>query len=90
MTPCQFEQVFKAAAKRDLNTLSYNEAMNNLDHQLEWLAVTTREIKLLKEKECWVECEWSEASIKDQQIIPCTWVFFVKYNHTGEITKYKA
>ena len=47
MTPYQFTQVFKAAAKRDPDTLSFDEAMIDLEHLKEWLAAAAKEIKQL-------------------------------------------
>lgn len=75
MTPYQFTQVFKAAPKQDPDTLSYDEAMADLEHLKEWLAAAAKEIKQLEAKGCWVECLRSEAEQNGQKVIPCTWVF---------------
>ena len=54
----------------------------------EWLAAALKEIRALESKACWVECLKSEAG--DEPIIPCTWVFSLKHNPAGEVTKFKA
>ena len=90
LAPKHFDFVFKAASKKDPDTLSYDEAMNDAEYQVEWMAAAAKEIKQLEEKGCWVECQKSEAHNKGQQIIPCTWVFRIKRSPDGEILKRKG
>ena len=75
VTPKHFNVVFKAGSKKDPDTLSYDEAMNDTEFQVEWMAAAAKEIKQLESKGCWMECQKSEAHEKGQRIIPSTWVF---------------
>ena len=88
LNPHQFAQVFKAAKGKNLDILSYEEAMSDYENLKDWLASALKEIRQLEKKGVWVECKKSEA--KGQQIIPCTWVFRYKRNPAGEIIKCKA
>ena len=88
--PTTFEYVFKAKANRDPDTLTWDEAMNDIEHLTEWREAAAKEIKQLEDKECWVECQKSEAERNGKQIIPCTWVMRIKRSPSGDITKQKG
>ena len=88
LSPHQFEQVFKAAGKKNPGILSYKEVQRDYDNLKEWLAAALKEIRQLEKKNVWSECLRSEAN--GRQIIPCTWVFRYKRNPAGEIIKCKA
>ena len=82
-------QAFLAAAKaKDPDNFTYNEAMNDTDHLESWRAAADKEIRQLESKGCWEECLRSEAS--EEQIVPCTWVFRLKRDPAGDITKRKG
>jgi hypothetical protein len=49
------------ASNSDPNTLSYNEAMADVDQEL-WIAAAKREIKSLEEHGTWTEADASEAT----------------------------
>ena len=89
LRPDLFGQIFKAKANKDPNTLSYDEAMND-EHIIEWREAAAKEIKQLSDKKCWEECLKSEAKAKGEPIIPCTWVFRVKFSPSGDPLKRKS
>ena len=90
VTPGHFAHVFKAGSKKDPDTLSYDEAMNDIENLKGWRLAAAKEINQLKDKGCWEECQKSEADTKGQKIIPCTWVFRIKRSPSGDIIKKKA
>ena len=90
VTPKHFNVVFKAGSKKDPDTLSYDEAMNDTEFQVEWMAAAAKEIKQLEAKGCWVECQKSKAHEKGERIIPSTWVFRIKRSPDGNIIKRKG
>ena len=47
-----------------------------------------KEIAQLEEKECWEECLKSDAPAREK-ILQCIWVFRIKRNPAGDITKHK-
>ena len=77
---------FKAKSKQDPDTLGWNQAMNSPDSE-KWVEAAKKEIEELEGKLTWKEVPMSMAKSK---IIPGTWVFRVKRNPSGDITKYKA
>lgn len=88
MSPHNLERVFKAAKNKNPDLFSFKEAMHDRKHLRKWLAAALKEITQLETKGCWEECMKTDAV--DQKIIPCTWVFTLKRNPAGEITKRKA
>ena len=90
VTPRHFAHVFKAGSKKDPDTLSYDEAMNDLKNLKEWRLAAANEIKQLEDKVCWKERQKSEANTKGQKVIPYTWVFRIRCSPAGDIIKKKA
>ena len=76
---------FKAASS-DPDTLSYDEAMRDVDAD-KWLDAAESEIHSLERQGTWVEVPINEAQSK---ILPVTWVFRRKRTPDGQIKKYKA
>lgn len=72
------------------DTLTFDEAMRDVKNLTAWRLAAVKEITELQAKECWEECLKSEAIDKGKQMIPTTWVFWLKRNPAGEITKFKA
>ena len=62
----------------------------NDEHIIEWREAAAKEIKQLSDKKCWEECLKSEAKAKGEPIIPCTWVFRVKFSPSGDPLKRKS
>ena len=77
---------FKSKVKQDPDTLGWNQAMNSPERE-KWCEAAKKEIEELEGKLTWIEVPMSKAKAK---IIPGTWVFRVKRNPSGEVTKYKA
>ena len=90
VTPRHFANVFKAGSKKDPDTLSYDEAMNDIENLEGWRHAAAKEINQLEDKGCWKECQKSEAETNGQKVIPCTWVFRIKRSPAGDIIKKKA
>ena len=90
VTPRHFANVFKAGSKKDPDTLSYDEAMNDIENLKGWRYAAAKEINQLEDKGCWKECQKSEAETNGQKVIPCTWVFRIKRSPSGDIIKKKA
>ena len=80
--------IYAAAKNKDPDTLSYDEAMSDWEHLAMWRAGALKEVTQLESKDCWDECQKSDAN--GEPIIPSTWVFRRKRNPAGDITKYKA
>jgi len=70
----------------DPDTLTYNEAMADLDRDC-WLELMLVEITSLESMEAWDEAFTDEARTR---ILPGTWVFRRKRNFDGMVTKFKA
>ncbi|CAJ1959927.1 unnamed protein product [Cylindrotheca closterium] len=77
---------YKARATKDPDVFTYNEAVNGPNSK-KWTAAAKKEIEELEGKLTWIEVPMSKAKTK---IIPGTWVFRVKRNPSGEMTKFKA
>ncbi|CAJ1937225.1 unnamed protein product [Cylindrotheca closterium] len=77
---------YKARATKDPDVFTYNEAVNGPNSE-KWTAAAKKEIEELEGKLTWIEVPMSKAKTK---IIPGTWVFRVKRNPSGEMTKFKA
>jgi hypothetical protein len=75
------------ASNSDPDTLSYDEAMSDLDNKVEWQKSAVKEVLALVEKGTWDEVDISTAK---SRILPGTWVFRKKRNGDGEIIKYKG
>ena len=90
VTPRHFAHIFKAGSKKDPDTLSYDEAMSDIENLEGWRHAAAKEINQLEDKGCWKECQKSEAESNGQKIIPCTWVFRIKRSPSGDIIKKKA
>ncbi|CAJ1969872.1 unnamed protein product [Cylindrotheca closterium] len=77
---------YKARATKDPDVFTYNEAVNSPNSE-KWTAAAKKEIEELEGKLTWIEVPMLKAKTK---IIPGTWVFRVKRNPSGEMTKFKA
>ena len=55
VTPRHFARVFKAGSKKDPDTLSYDEAMNDIENLKGWRFAAAKEINQLEDKGCWKE-----------------------------------
>jgi hypothetical protein len=77
---------FKAAAS-DPDTLSFDQAMSDIEHVTKWMEAAAKEVASLEKNGTWKEVSILEAKTK---ILPGTWVFRRKRSPDGEITKYKA
>jgi hypothetical protein len=77
---------FKAAAS-DPDTLSFDQAMADIEHVTKWMEAAAKEVASLERNGTWKEVSMLEAKTK---ILPGTWVFRRKRSPDGEITKYKA
>ena len=77
---------FKAAAS-DPDTLSFDQAMADIEHVTKWMEAAAKEVASLEKNGTWKEVSMLEAKTK---ILPGTWVFRRKRSPDGEITKYKA
>ncbi|CAJ1947016.1 unnamed protein product [Cylindrotheca closterium] len=76
----------KARATKDPDVFTYNEAVNGPNSE-KWTAAAKKEIEELEGQLTWIEVPMLKAKTK---IIPGTWVFRVKRNPSGEMTKFKA
>ena len=76
---------FKVAPS-DPDTLSYDEAMHDMDAD-KWLDAAESEIRSLERQVTWVEVPINQAQSK---ILPGTWIFRRKRTPDGQIKKYKA
>jgi Reverse transcriptase (RNA-dependent DNA polymerase)/GAG-pre-integrase domain/Zinc knuckle len=77
---------FKASTG-DPDTLSWDQATNDVEHRDEWMSAALKEITALEEHGTWIVDEQTNAKSK---ILPGTWVFRRKRAPDGTITKYKA
>jgi transposase InsO family protein len=76
---------FKASSTNP-DTLSYDEAMGDVDRDL-WIEAAKKEIKSLEEHGTWTEVDFSEATTK---ILPSQWVFRRKRTPDGNVKSHKA
>jgi hypothetical protein len=81
-----FPTAFKAAAS-DPDTLSFDQAMADIEHVTKWMEAAAKEMASLEKNGTWKEVSMLEAKTK---ILPGTWVFWRKRSPDGESTKYKA
>ena len=81
--PCAYQ----TTKKKDPDTLTWNEAMNDAAHVDDWRAAALKEIRELEAKDCWDVVSKSSAKGK---IIPVTWVFRRKRSPDGQFRKFKA
>ncbi|KAI2509754.1 hypothetical protein MHU86_4607 [Fragilaria crotonensis] len=77
---------FKATAS-DPDTLSFDQAMADIEHVTKWMEAAAKEVASLEKNGTWKEVSILEAKTK---ILPGTWVFRRKRSPDGEVTKYKA
>jgi hypothetical protein len=77
---------FKAAAS-DPDTLSFDQAMADIEHVTKWMEAAAEEEASLEKNGTWLEVSVSEFKTK---ILPGTWECCRKTSPDGEITKYKA
>jgi hypothetical protein len=76
---------FKASSS-DPDTLSYEEAMTDVDREL-WIEAAKKEIKSLEDHGTWTEVDASESTTR---ILPSQWVFRRKRTPDGNVKSYKA
>ena len=74
------------ASNSDPDTLSYDEAMADVDREL-WIEAAKKEIKSLEDHGTWTEVDISEATSK---ILPSQWVFRRKRTPDGNIKSRKG
>ena len=79
--------VYKAS-NSDPDTLSFDEAMNDVDSE-EWRKAALKEIEQLQEKGTWREISIHEVP-SGETVLPGTWVFRRKRTPDGTIKKYKG
>ena len=72
----------------DPDTLSFNEAMNDVDSD-EWRKAALKEIQALEERGTWIEVDIKSVPSKET-ILPGTWVFRRKRTPDGTIKKFKG
>jgi hypothetical protein len=77
--------VFKASHS-DPDTLSYDEAMADVDREL-WIESAKKEIKSLEDQGTWTEVDISEAT---SRILPSQWVFRRKRTPDGNVKSLKG
>jgi hypothetical protein len=83
-----YPAAYKATAKSDPDTLTYDQAMAEPeDQRVKWIEAMEIEIKELESHTTWDEVNIQDAKTK---ILPGTWVFRRKRTPDGEIRKYKA
>jgi hypothetical protein len=74
------------ASNSDPNTLSYDEAMADVDTEL-WIAAAKKKIKSLEDHGTWTEVDISEAT---SRILPSQWVFRRKRTPDGNVKSHKG
>ena len=78
--------VFKATPS-DPDTLTFDEAMRDVNNIAKWMGAASKEISSLEKNGTWKVVPIIDARSK---ILPGTWVFKRKRTPDGEISKYKA
>ena len=68
----------------DPDTLSYDEAMSDVEHLDKWMQAAAAEIESLEKNATWIETTKENAK---SRILPGTWVFRRKRTPDGEISK---
>jgi hypothetical protein len=82
-----YPTAFKAVAS-DPDTLSFDQAMADIEHVTKWMEAAAKEVASSLEKNgTWKEVSMLKAKTK---VLPGTWVFWRRRSPDGEITKYKA
>ena len=79
--------VYKAS-NSDPDTLSYDDAMSDVDKDM-WRKAALKEILALEEKGTWIEVSINDAP-SNETILPGTWVFRRKRTPDGTIKKFKG
>jgi hypothetical protein len=74
------------ASNSDPDTLSYDEAMSDVDRDL-WILAAKKEIKSLEDHGTWTEVDVSEAT---SRILPSQWVFRRKRTPDGTVKSHKG
>ena len=74
------------ASNSDPDTLSYDEAMADVDRKL-WIAAAKKEMASLEDNGTWTEVELAEAT---SRILPRQWVFQCKRTPDGNVKSHKA
>ena len=69
------------------NTLSFEEAMSDVENIQNWMRAAEAEIKSLEKNGTWKEVPTADAM---SRILPGSWVFRRKRTPDGAISKYKA
>ena len=75
------------ASTSDPDTLTYNQALANIDSKEEWKQAMANEIQQLENHGTWEQVPISDAKGK---ILPLTWVLRRKRSPDGEVKKLKA
>ncbi|KAI2498513.1 hypothetical protein MHU86_15973 [Fragilaria crotonensis] len=75
------------ASVSDPDTLTFEEAMSDVENIQNWLRAAEAEIKSLEKNGTWKEVPTADAK---SRILPGTWVFRRKRTPDGAISKYKA
>eukprot|EP00978_Attheya_sp_CCMP212_P011088 scaffold27118_cov29-Attheya_sp.AAC.2 len=80
-------QVFATRAVTDPDTITYEQAMANIEEREQWRIAAQNEIAQLVENHTWEEVPLTSAQTK---VLPVTWVFKRKRTADGTIKKYKG
>eukprot|EP00978_Attheya_sp_CCMP212_P022105 scaffold65528_cov69-Attheya_sp.AAC.1 len=80
-------QVYATRAVTDPDTLTYEQAMANMEERGQWRIAAQNEITQLVENHTWEEVPLTSAHTK---VLPVTWVFKRKRTADGTIKKYKG
>ena len=75
------------ASSTDPDTLSFDQAMADVENIYEWMKAANDEIKSLVKNGTWKEVS---TDVANTRILPGTWVFRRKRTPDGAISKYKA
>ena len=75
------------ASNSDPDTLTFDQAMSDIEHKGKWLQAAASEIAALESKGTWEEVPIAEAKTK---ILPGTWVFKLKRTPDGTVSKHKG
>jgi hypothetical protein len=80
-------QLYATRAVTDPDTLTYDQAMANLEERGQWRIAAQNEITQLVENHTWEEVPLTSALTR---VLPVTWVFRRKRTADGTIKKYKG
>ena len=81
------DDIIFEASMSNPDTLSFEEAMPNVENIENRMRAAEAEIKLLEKNGTWEETPITDAKT---QILPGTWVFHCKRVRDGTISKYNA